>query len=51
MAILPQPVAISIVFGISGLSTAAYLYWDREPEKAQRVVRGIFTFLFRFKLT
>ncbi len=29
------------------LSVAAYLYWDREPEKAQVVVARVFTPIFQ----
>lgn len=44
---LPLSVSIPLVFGICGLSTLALLYWDREPEKAQRTVVGLYKFLRR----
>lgn len=47
MAILPQSVAISIVFGVCGLATLVLLYWDHEPEKAQRAAWRIFNFCRR----
>lgn len=37
MHILSVPAAISLLFGNAALFTAAYLYWLKEPEKAQAV--------------
>ncbi len=44
---LPLSVSLPLVFGISGLTTAALLYWDHQPEKAQWAARKVFNFCRR----